>query len=80
MTGNERECLRRDAVKPLGVVDKADQRLALRNFGKQAEHSQADRGQIRLVADGEPKSRRQRITLGPEQSVEMLEHGPAQLM
>lgn len=79
-TCHERECLGRDGVEPLRVIDHAHQRLLLRHVGEQTQHGESDQESVRRLPGVHPESRRQRITLRLGQAIEMLQHRRAQLV
>ena len=79
-TCHERECLGRDGIQPLRVIDHAHQRLLLRHVGQQAQHRQSDQEPVRRLPGAHPENRGQRITLRDRQSIEVVQHRRAQLM
>ena len=78
--GDEREHLCRGAIKPLDVIDDADQRLLVRRVGQQAEHGQPDQKSIGLRARAQTERGRQRVTLWRRQPSETVQQSRAQLM
>ena len=77
--GHEREHLGRGPIKPLDVIDQAEQRLLLRRVGEQAEHGQPDEKSIGLRARAQAERGRERVTLWRRQPPEPSSI-PAQLM
>ena len=60
---HEREHLCRGPIKPLDVIDEADQRALLRRVGQQAQNGEPDQKSIGLRARAQAKRGRQRVTL-----------------
>lgn len=78
--GREDQRLRRRPVQPLRVVDQAEQRLLLGQFGEQRQHRQSDEEPVAAARRGvpHPERRPQRPGLRPRQAVDPVEHGPQQ--
>ena len=79
-SGDETQDLRRGTIKPLRVVDDADQRLPLRDLGEQRQrrepHQEPFGRRTRTLA----KYRRERLPLRDRQPRKMIQHGCAELM
>ena len=60
---HEREHLGRGSIKPLDVIDQADQRCLLRRVGQQAENGEPDEKSIGLRARAQAKCGRHRVSL-----------------
>ena len=79
-TGHECQHLDRGPIKPLDVIDKAEQRMLLRGVRQQAEHGEPDEKSIGLRARAQTERGRQRVTLWRRQSLPTVQQSHAQLM
>ena len=77
---HEREHLGRGPVKPLGVVNQAQQGPLLGGVGQQGKHRQADQEPVGLCPRAQPECRPERIALRRRQPPEAAQHRPAQLV
>ena len=77
---HEREYLCRGPVKPLGIINQAQQGPFLCGVGEQAEHRQTDQKPVGLRPGAQPERRPERIALRRRQPREAAQHRPAQLM
>jgi hypothetical protein len=78
--GHEREHLGRGPVKPLGIINQAQQGPFLRGVGEQAEYRQADQKAVGLRPGTQTERRPERIALRRRQPLEAAQHRPAQLV
>ncbi len=79
-TRNEREYLRGQPIEPLRVVDDADERLLLRNFGQQAENGQTHQKSIGRGAGIQSERGAERVRLRSGETCQMLEHRRTELV
>jgi hypothetical protein len=79
-SGHEGEHLCRGPIKPLDVIDDADQRMLLRRVGQQAEQGQSDQKSIWLRARAQPERGRHGVTLWRRQPSATVQQSRAQLM
>jgi hypothetical protein len=79
-TRNEREDLRRGAIKPLLVIDQADQRPLLGHVRQQTQHRQPDQETIRRRPRTDAERRLQRIALRTWEALNPIQHRPEQLV
>lgn len=79
-TRDERQRLGRDAVKPLRVVDQADQRLLLGAVSQQVQHGKSDQEAIRGLAEGQAERRTERKTLRIGEAVQSIQERTAELV
>ena len=77
---HERQYLCRGPVKPLGIIDQAQQGPFLGGVGEQAEQRQADQEPVGLRPGAQPERRPERLALRRRQPPETAQHRPAQLM
>ena len=77
---HERKRLCRNAIKPLGVVDQADQGSLFSDIGEQAQDCQPNEEAVWWLSGTQAESRRQRIALGTRDPAEVIEHRCAELM
>jgi hypothetical protein len=78
--GQERQDLRRRRVKPLGIVDEAEQRHVLGGAGQQAEHREPDEEAIGARAQAQPERRRKRLLLRRRQQLKTAQEPCAELV
>ena len=78
--GHERERLRRHPVEPLCVVDEADERLALRNVGQQAQHRQTHEETVGRLTGTESERSTESVALRARQVFQPVQHRRTQLM
>ena len=77
---HEREHLRRRPVKPLGVIDKAHQRMLLRGVREHAEHREPDEKSIGLRTGAQAEGDLQRPALRGRQPFAAVQQSDAKLM
>jgi len=77
---DERERLRRGLVQPLRVIDHADKWSLLGHIGQQAQYRQPHQEPVRRAASAQPRRRAQRVALRAGKVIQVIQHGPAQLM
>ena len=78
--GDEPEDLCRGLIKPLSVVDNADERFMVGNLGEKRQRRQPDQETVWGRAVAQPEHRRQRVALGLRQSLEVIKDGRTELM
>ena len=78
--GDERQRQRRCMIKPLRVVDDAQQRPLVGQLGEQAQHGQADQEPVRRGAGAEPEHDLERVTLRRRKARQPTQQRAAQLM
>ena len=77
--GGERERLNRCLVKPLGVIDQAQQGLPLPGCRQQAHHGQADEEPVWRVARRQAERGRKGVTLRSRHRLQVVQQRGAQL-
>ena len=77
---DETEELGGGMVEPLRVVDDGDERLLLGDLGEQCQCGKSDQEAVGRGAGAQPEHRRERVALRHGQSLELIEHGYAELM
>jgi hypothetical protein len=69
-----------DSIKPLRIIDNADERLFLGHLCQQAEHRQPDQKPIRHLPPTQAERPAERIALRARQTPQMVQHRRAELM
>jgi len=77
-TGHERERPGRRAVKPLGVIDHAEQRLLFGCLAEESEDREPDKKGVRRLSGFEPEGDAERIVLRSRQALDELEQRGAE--
>jgi hypothetical protein len=78
--GHEPQDLGGGLVEPLGVLDHTDQRLGLGDLGHQRQGGQPDQEPVGRRAGGAAEHGGQGVALGGGQPVQVLQHGPTELV
>ena len=78
--GHESQNLTGRGVKPLRIIDNAQQRPPHRRFGQQAEHGEGHEEAIGNLARGEPERDPKRVLLRLGETPDVGEHRCAELM
>jgi hypothetical protein len=78
--GGEGERIGRRLVEPLRVVHQADQRPLLGHLREQAQRAHTDQEAVGALGGGEPEGAPERGRLGSGKPLDMVEHGPDELM
>jgi hypothetical protein len=77
---DESEDLCRRLVQPLGIVDDTDERLLFGDTRAQRQGGEPDEEPVRRGTFAESEDGRERVALGSGELVEVIQHGPAELM
>jgi hypothetical protein len=78
--GHEPQHLGRGVIRPLLVIDQAQQRPLPRHLGQQAQHRQANHEPVRRRPRTDSERGPQRITLRTRQTLQPVQHRRAQLL
>ena len=78
--GDESEDLCGGLIEPLRVVDDADERLPLGDQREEPQRGEPDHERVRWWASVQSEHRREGVTLGTGQPVEVIQHRGAELM
>jgi hypothetical protein len=79
-SGGEGERVGRRLVEPLGIVDQADQRPLLGHLREQAQRAHTDQEPVGAFGGGEPEGALEGGRLGTWKPLDMVEHGPDELI
>lgn len=77
---DERQRLRRSSIKPLSIIDEAQERALLSHPGKQAENGQTNEELVGRLSGSQPKCGAKRVALGRRKTVEAIEERCTQLV
>src|SRR5262249_28039351 len=77
---DEGDCLQRNLVEPLRIVDDAKQGLFVGGGRDQAEYGQSDEKSIRGRSGAATEGNVQRFVLGPRQFIQVVQQGCAQVL
>ena len=77
---HEREHLARRLIKPLGILDQADERSFLSHLRQEAQHGESEEEAVRGESLGQPERRAERRALWSRQSPEAIQQRRAELM
>src|SRR6266508_1986837 len=78
--GSEGERVSRRLVQPLRIVHQADQRPLLGDLREQAQRAHTDQEAVVAVGRGEPEGASKGGRLGAWKPLDMVEHGPGELV
>jgi hypothetical protein len=78
--GHKRECLRRSTIKPLRVVDDAQERLLAGRLRQQTQEREPDEESIRRVCRPQPERHAKGLALRARQPLQPIHHRCAQLL
>jgi hypothetical protein len=79
-SGSEGECVSRRMVQPLRIVHQADQGPLLGDLREQTQDAHTNQEAVGALGGGEPEGTLQGGRLGTWKPLDMVEHGPDELM